>query len=172
VLVTVRSDLDFGEGRWIERTLAPFSEWRLPVSQLTTSQRPAADVSAGAPVVVSASWIAGDNITATTLGSYIAARSWSFIAGLGNQGLTEGIDLFNPSKAASTVRISVQGAHGTGPSWRINVPAHGRMSKALPAGTGQGGAGVLIQSARSIVVGWTYTGSSAVAASTANPLDT
>jgi hypothetical protein len=170
VLVTIRSDLDFGEGRWIERTLAPFSEWRLSVGELTTNQRLAADVSAGAPVVVSASWTAGDGLTATTLGSHAAAKTWSFVAGLGNQGLTEGIDLFNPSNLASAVRISVQGAHGTGPSWQIKVPAHGRASKALPAGTGQGGAGVIIQSARSIVVGRTFTGNSAGAAATASSL--
>lgn len=170
VLVTIRSDLNAGEGRWIERTLAPFSEWRLPVSQLTTNRRLAADVAAGGPVVVSASWTTANQITATTLGSRIAAKSWSFVAGLGNQGFAEGIDLFNPSNVASAVRINVQGAHGTGPSWQINVPAHGRASKALPAGTGQGGAGVVVQSARAIVVGWTLAGSSAGAASTANPL--
>ncbi len=170
VLVTIRSDLDFGEGRWIERTLAPFSEWRLSVGELTTNQRLAADVSAGAPVVVSASWTTANELTATTLGSHAAAKTWSFVAGLGSQGFTEGIDLFNPSNVTSAVRISVQGAHGTGPSWQINVPAHGRTSKALPAGTGQGGAGVLIQSARSIVVGWTFSGSSAGASATASPL--
>ncbi|MGH2344231.1 MAG: DUF5719 family protein [Chloroflexota bacterium] len=169
-VITIRADLDAGMGRWIERTVAPYTEWRLPLSELASNKRLAADVSANVPVIASASWTTGNEPTTTTLGSAATADTWSFVAGLGDQGMAEEVDLFNPSKTASTVRISVQGAHGNGPSWRVSLPAHGRASRTLPKGTGRGGAGVTIRAARPIVVGWALSSGNAGAAAIAGSL--
>ncbi len=168
--VTIRADLNTGTGRWIQRTVAPYSEWRLPLAELTTNNRLAADVSASKPVLASASWATGDEITATTLGSPATANTWSFVAGLDDKGMTEGIDLFNPSNSATTVHISVRGVQGSGRSWQVALPAHGRTSLYLPKGAAHGGAGVTIHAARPNEAGWNLTGGSARVAATAKAL--
>jgi hypothetical protein len=164
VIVTVHSDLGSGSGRWIGRAVGPFSEWRLPLSELTPSASLSAEVSATGPVVVSASWSAGDALPTTALGSSAASRDWVSIAGLGGKGTSETIDLVNPADKAATVSITISGARGPATSWRIILPPHGGISRPVPSAAEQKGATVLIQATQPIVAGRGISGNGAEAA--------
>jgi len=164
VIVTIHSDLGFGSGRWIGRAVGPFSEWRLPLSELTSAGSLSAEVSSTGPVVVSASWNAKGALPATALGSTATARDWTTLAGLGGKGITETIDLVNPSAKAATVSIAINGARGPATSWRITLPPHGGISRAVPGAAEQNGATILIRATQPIVAGRGISGNGAEAA--------
>ena len=163
-IVTIHSDLGFGSGRWIGRAVGPFSEWRLPLSELTSAGSLSAEVSANGPVVVSASWSAKGALPATALGSTATARDWTTLAGLGGKGTSETIDLVNPSAKPATVSITMDGARGPATSWRITIPPHGGISRALPGAVEQSGATILIHASQPIVAGRGISGNGAEAA--------
>ncbi|MGH2410317.1 MAG: hypothetical protein ACRDGS_08130, partial [Chloroflexota bacterium] len=164
VIVTVHSDLGSGPGRWIGRAVGPFSEWRLPLSELTPSGSLSAEVSANGPVVVSASWTAKDALPATALGSTATSRDWATLAGLGGKGTAETIDLVNPSAKEATVSVTITGARGPATSWRITLPPHGGISRPVPGAAEQNGATILIHATQPIVAGRGISGNGAEAA--------
>ncbi len=169
VMVTVHADLGAGPGRWIGRAVAPFSEWRLPLSELTATGQLSSEVSANAPIVVSASWNSGA-LPATTLGSTAASRDWTTLVGLGGKGTSEALDLMNPSAAPATATVSIAGASGPDIAWRVTLPPHGRATWAVPGATVQNGATILISATQPIVAGQALSSHGANAAVACTPL--
>jgi len=169
VIVTVHADLGGGAGRWIGRAVAPFSEWRLPLSELTATNQLSSEVSASAPIVVSASWSAGA-LPATTLGTATASRDWTAIVGLGGKGTNETIDLMNPFARTASVTVSVASAAGLAVAWRVTLPPHGRASRSVPVAAEQNGATILIHATQPIVAGRGLSGNGADAAVVCTPL--
>ncbi|HWE61043.1 MAG TPA: hypothetical protein VHB98_04975, partial [Chloroflexota bacterium] len=100
------------------------------------------------------------------LGSANAGQSWIVMGSNTGAGSSQTLSVLNPNSTSCTVTFSVVHGTSTGSTWRIRLPAYGRIARIVDGLVPADGGIITVQASEPVAVGRTLESNSGAATST------